>query len=480
MLLRSMGLVSALNIAKALATFGASLLLARYVPPADFGLVSFAMPLMLLLTLLTDLGLASAVLRAPELAPRVIGAAHALLLIVGGLGAGLLVLAAAALERASGLPGLAHVLHAFALVAWLSIAAVLPRALLERRFDYGGIVRAELLALGAAVLGFLLLLAAGAGLDALLAFHLLLQGLRAAVLNWRARADCRPQRDLALARPLLGIGAWVMASNLVGYAARNVDRFIVGSVLGAAALGLYGMAYQFMIVPLMLMAWPVSGVLLNALSRLGPASPRRAPLVLAVLSLTATLAGGCAALVVVGLPYVVGAVLNPRWAPLPGLVLWLMPLGVLQAVAAYGGAVFFAAGSERLQFVLTVLNAAFVCVAFAVFSREGIEVAVMAYTAASVAVSLLVLVKMAHSIGVAPGRLFAAVLPGLVLCALPLAVSAVAGSQLQSFGGWTLALAATLTWCALVCVFLRHRLRDAIAALREVRHIGKAHEQHAE
>lgn len=111
MLLRSIASMSLLNVAKAAAALLISVGIAARVAPAEFGLVAFAVPLMALLTLLTDLGLSSAIVRHPALDRRQAGAVLSLLGGAGAVGGALLALGAARLEQALQLPGLTPVLQ---------------------------------------------------------------------------------------------------------------------------------------------------------------------------------------------------------------------------------------------------------------------------------------------------------------------------------------------------------------------------------
>ena len=79
---------------------------AAFVPPGDYGLVVFTAPFLVLIAMLTDLGMTSAITRAPSLSREEAGAAMGAMLSGAAVCAVLLALAAWPLERAIGMAGL--------------------------------------------------------------------------------------------------------------------------------------------------------------------------------------------------------------------------------------------------------------------------------------------------------------------------------------------------------------------------------------
>ena len=77
-------------------------------------------------------------------------------------------------------------------------------------------------------------------------------------------------------REMAGFSANVFGTRLLFYADRNVDNLLIGRFIGAAALGLYAVAYNLMLVPLERIAGPLQQVFYPAIARL-QASPSAAP-----------------------------------------------------------------------------------------------------------------------------------------------------------------------------------------------------------
>jgi O-antigen/teichoic acid export membrane protein len=248
-IIRKMFSMSGLNAMKGLASLVVSSLVASAVPPDQFGLVAFGIPLVALLTLLTDLGLASAIIRDPDMDRSKAGAAVFFVATMAILAAVALAASSGLIERASRLPGLAPLLHGFSVVTVLWIYATAPRALLERQLAYERISAIEGSAMLCAVAAFGVSIKVGMGIFSLVIYHMVVQAVRAAALSISARRLFDLNHHVGQIASVMRVGAWLFATNLLSYAARNGGTLLVGALLGAGALGLYGLATQFMTVP---------------------------------------------------------------------------------------------------------------------------------------------------------------------------------------------------------------------------------------
>ena len=434
--MRSLSSMTGVSAGKALVSVLVSFLVARHVTPGDYGLVAFAVPLLAFITLLTDLGLASAIVREPRLDRADAGAA-VMLMGTAGLAAGALLLACAfPLAHAVSMPGLGPVLALYAAVATLSIWAAAPRALLERRYDYATIATVEVagVALG---FGTFLLLAGRIGILSLVAYQLVLQLVRAVAFPGLANALFDPSFRFGRVRSMVRTGAWVLLTNILSFSARNLDNLLVGAWLGASALGLYGLGYQFMTVPLTLLTWPASGVLLSTLARLTHDEAARSDTVVSVVAGTAAASFPMMAFLAVAAGVPLDLLYSGRWHGLHELVAVLAPVGAIQAIAAYSGAVLVATGRIRLNFAIGLVNGIVLSAVFLVAVPFGLGVLVDAYAVVAVALSLLQIVVMCRAVSIGPARMAAAIAPGVLASVFGTAAFLLCGVCAPSgLGGW--------------------------------------------
>lgn len=458
--------MSGLSLYRNIVQFGMNIVIAAFVPPGAYGLVVFTTPFLVLTAMLTDLGMTSAITRAPSLSRDEAGAAMGAMMVGGGVWAALLVAGAWPLERAIGMDGLAPVMAAMAGILTLSISAATPRALLERALRYGDIARIEAIAIGLSAVAGLFVAAHGGGVWSLVLYNLMVQALRLTAFWWTVRHDLRPNLQFARLRSLLSFGGWVMASNLLNFFARNSDNLLIGAWLGAATVGVYGLAYQFMLAPLMAITWPTSAILLATLRDQDPRGDRAQAMVESVLSATALVVVPAMLYLTFGLSFPVHALLSPRWGEVPSIVTWLAPAGALQAIASYNGALLMVAGRARAQFILTIVNTVVLVTTFVAALPFGLMVLVQAYTVVVSLLSVAFLGMIVMLTGLSLRRLIATLAPALLASgAGMLAVSQIVGMHPATWSAW---IGATAIYGAAVIscyVGFRGQVRSIVAVL---------------
>ncbi|MET1754405.1 oligosaccharide flippase family protein [Novosphingobium sp. RD2P27] len=385
-MLKHLASMSSLNLFKAAVQFGIGTLVTLFVLPAEYGLITFSLPIIQLIALMTDLGLGSAIIRQRNLRPGDAGAALVLSMSLAAAAGLVLALSAAPVQHWADMPGLAPVLSTLALAVTFTIAAAIPRAMLERelRYQHIALVEGASTLTGALVCGILIGLA-DAGIWGVIAFHVTLQAARALAFMAMTQRHYRLDSDWRRVLPMIGFGSWVLASNVINFAARNAQSLLIGAALGATAVGLYGIAYQVMILPLMALAWPASGVLLATLSRLAaPNEDHAEPSafgqpVMALSLLTATITFPVMAWAAIGLDYPVRMLLDPAWHRALPLISVLAPLGALQSLASYNGAVLIACGHARLQFHVNLVSSLALLAGFIASLPFGIHAFALMY-----------------------------------------------------------------------------------------------------
>jgi O-antigen/teichoic acid export membrane protein len=391
MLLKNIASMTTVNLFKAVAQFAVYTVAALYTSPDEYGLVAFSMPFIAFISLITDLGLSTALVRQPNLTPQQAGAAFTLMLVVGVACAALLSAGSVAFGPHLTVAGVAPVLSALCVAAVFSVTAATPRALLERRLQYGTIAVIEGVSVSGAVAVSIALSIAGFGVWALVIYNVLIQLLRAVLFLKNASRHFEMNWKWPLVTPLLSFGGWVLVTHLLNFAARNADNILVGEFLGAAAVGLYGFAYQFMILPLMTITWPAGAVLLSTVSQESTTESDTRQMVGALVAVTAAATFPAMIYLVFGMEFLVQNFFAEKWRGVELIVGILAPVGAIQSVAAYNGPLLLARGEARLQFLVGVLNSIALLAAFFASVRFGLLPLVATYASVAVLASLLMI-----------------------------------------------------------------------------------------
>lgn len=412
-MLKNLISVFGLNILRSVVQFFMTLALTRFIGPSDYGVMAFVLPFWAFISLVSDFGLSNAIVREKSLTPQQAGAAAIFCFAMTVIGAVVMLLLAWPVGWLMHDPRIGIVLAIFAFIFGIAMTCTIPRALLERELKYRRLAVIESCATLGAIPLCLGLAVAGAGLWSLIAYHLTVQVIRLIGFGHYGRDKIEWTSKWRDAVPLAKFGGWVLAYNVQNFLARNADNVIIGFYLGTAALGVYAITYQVMTLPLLTVTWPASGVLLATVSRLHNDMPKALQYVESLMSLTAAVIFPGMIYLTFGAQFPCDAYMTPAWHEAPGLLIWLAPVGAIQSVAAYGGAILTAQGKMKLYLSLGVANTVAFLVIFLITARIGLLALVIAYSVAAFVGSIAYLVALAYALKVPLTRMFSWLLTGL-------------------------------------------------------------------
>jgi O-antigen/teichoic acid export membrane protein len=217
----------------------ATFLVIRILSPSDYGLFAMAQVVLTFLNMLNGYGLASGLVRAPQVGAREIRQAFGMLLVLNGT----LALAQLALAPAAAAyyrqPIVADLLHVQALLYLATPFVALPQALLSRAMDFRHQAKANITAAilaAASALGGAL---AGWGVWTLVFAPMVLFATRAVMMTRAAGSLVWPSFDFRGAGQLARYGGLMAGAQLFWFVQSQADVFIAGSRFGAHELGLY-------------------------------------------------------------------------------------------------------------------------------------------------------------------------------------------------------------------------------------------------
>jgi len=389
-----------------------AVLLARWLGPAEFGVVSLATIYATLMALLLDQGLSSAYVQRrtlPEGAAGAVAGVNLVAAVVLGLGTAVVAAPVAGFFDA---PGLVPVLHVLAAGLVVKGAAVAPRAVLTRRLDYGSVAAGDVAGAVAGAGAGLAAALLGAGALSVAVQVLVTDAVVLAVLLSRSRGPV-PSLRLAPLRELLPTSAAVFASNAVAQLSRNTDNVLVGRFLGTASLAHYAMAYRVLVVPVQFIGLTVKRVLFPAFSRM---ADDRAKLAATLVSATELLSFASVPLMVllaVAAPQLVQVVLGPAWAESAPLMTVLALAGARETIFYITPSLLTATGRAgwtlRFELVSTAVQVAGILAGLP-FGILGVAVG---YACAGLALTPVLLVVQRRTTGVRIRDQLAAVLPAV-------------------------------------------------------------------
>ncbi len=456
-------------------TLVGTLLLARLLPVTDFGLVAMAQIYLGFLQQFIDAGFLHALIQRPSLTQEELAGSFWLLLVTGALGFGATLLATGLLDRAFGTPGIGSIIAVqSSLLLFLPFRTV-AQAILSREVRVDEISKREAAITVLRVVASIGLALCSAGVWSLILPQILAEMVFSISCYWRAGwrlSLALPWRSM---QPLVRYGVDITLSRLAWFGATHADQFIVGRLLGPAALGLYSLAWQFAGALPQFAAATLYRVVFPVFSRLqaGEAQLRKAFLDVTRYMAFATLPAfaGLASVA----PDLVAIMLNPSWrlAVLP--LQLLCPLGFFKIVEAIAGMLINARAVTRRNLALNVLAFGATVLGVGAGAKLGGLNGVAALVSVAYAPVLLLFVRAAMrecggDLGEWLRTLASPLAATLAMCALVSVVGAALAEERHPARLASMVLVGIATYALAVLVVGR----DLIAELRRVRQPGES------
>jgi O-antigen/teichoic acid export membrane protein len=322
-----------------------SILLAHLLVPRDFGLAGMAIAFSTLAMTFSDLGLGVALIQKKTLSEEDRSTVFWLNVSGGAaftlLGVALSPLVAAFFSNSRVMP-LFAVLSASFLISALgqTQAALLTREMSYRSLELRTIAATLVGAAAAVSLAF-----AGFGPWAIIAQVLCTSGASTVLLwtvsPWRPRLGAFSRSSF---RTLGAFGSKALLIRMLLYINMNGDNLLIGRYLGSAALGVYAVAYNVMLLPASRVTAPVRDVLYSAFVRLQNEPRRMGEAWLRINSINASLLVPAFLGILVVAPDLVPVVLGQKWHAAVPVLQFLSIAGVAQSFVAFNGQVYQALG----------------------------------------------------------------------------------------------------------------------------------------
>lgn len=332
------------QLATQVSRLAVNVILARLLTPSDFGVVAAAVVVMVVAWQLTDLGTSAVIIQRDVIDDTLVSSLFYFNLLVGvGLSAGMFAVAGP-LANLMGQPHAAPAIQALASVCLIGALGNMHHGLLRRTMQFS---RLAIINIANAVTNGLVgisLAVAGAGIWALVAGTVAGVGVSTITAwwfeGWRPSATFDLRRLRAVAR--LSIGFFSSGALAIGFA--QLDKIIIGRVLGSAALGTYAVAQRTVTAPINTVGEAVATVCFSLFAR----EQNNA----GALREGATRAAGVVALVV--LPSMIGlavlaedavaVVYGAQWDAATPVIQVLAPLAAVQAISRVTASVMSAMG----------------------------------------------------------------------------------------------------------------------------------------
>jgi O-antigen/teichoic acid export membrane protein len=348
--------------------------LGRLLDPADFGLMAMMMVAIGLANAIADFGLGNYLVQVDRLSQNVLNTLLAVVFALSILMAGLVALSADIVAAYYKAPLLSS------LLPWLSMAIVLTTlsqilfALLQRSYEFKAIAIGEIKSSVLAFVAMILLAYAGHGVWAMIVGQLVMGGAR---LIFFLPRSLRIWQSLSLKGNLKVIHArefvfFQTSERTLNYIGWNLDKIIIGRLVGDVGLGLYTIAYQLMIKPYSVLNPIFNRVALPLFSSIKNDNDRIISGYLQILKFVALLSFPIYLFMSIASPGIIQLIMGEKWAASAPVLSILSVLGMFFAVGNTVGNLVLAKGKPQLAFYFNLVSLGVYLIAFGIGGKFGV------------------------------------------------------------------------------------------------------------
>jgi O-antigen/teichoic acid export membrane protein len=452
------------------ATVVGTVLLARILRIADFGLVAMAQIYLGFLQQFLDAGFLLALIQRPSLTQRELSGSFWLLLVTGSVGCGATVLGSSLVDAVFGAPGVGRIIAAQSTILLFLPFRTIGQAILSRDVRVDEISKREAAISVIRVALSIWLAMTGAGVWSLILPQIVAE--IAFSLSCYRRAGWHPTLTFSwrTMQPLLRYGADITLSRLVWFGVSRTDQFVVGRVLGPTALGLYALAWQFAGAVPQFVAATLARVVFPVFSRLQGDAARLRGAFLDVTRYTAFAVMAPFAGLALVAPDLVDVSLKRAWGPAVLPMQLLCPLAFVKIFEANAASLINARAGTRRNLALNVLSLGMTALGVGIGARVGSLAGVAAFLGlASLPVTLLFVRAAMRECGGTVGQWLAA-FHGPAVATLVMGAAVIGAQAALAAQSAALRLPSTVT-VGMAAYALAVLLvgRDVVAQLRLVR-----------
>jgi O-antigen/teichoic acid export membrane protein len=364
-----------------------SVLLARLLTPADFGLMAMATVIISFVDLFSNLGTAAAIIQQRTLSRELISSLFWLNVAFGVAVTTVLFLLAPVLAGLYREPRLVEVMQCLALTLCVGGLRSVHQALLQRELAFDTLAKVEIVAGLVSLVGGVVLALLGFGVWSLVVQSVIWNVLMTALVwlfsRWRPQLVFQWGLIKTVARYSLNLTGF----SVFNYFARNADKFIIGRYLGVQPLGNYDLAYRLLLYPINAISSVVGRVVFPAYAKIQDDNAQLRRTFLKIASAIALVSFPVMFGLMVVCDQFVLTFFGAKWAPMIKVIAVLAPLGALQSIGTTVGTIYQAKGRTDWLLWWGVAAGSLTVLSFIIGLPWGIEGVAMSYAAMSLALT---------------------------------------------------------------------------------------------
>lgn len=394
-------------------------ILARYLSPHEYGTVSLAIPIILLLVIFADAGVGQSLIKEDESNTLVWSSAFWLTAAIGMVLTLIALLGSSTLAVIFSEPDLGPITRGLAAIAFLQAISAIPGIKLQKRGNFSTIAIVEVCAMAVGLTTALLGVLNGAGIWSLVFQQLAQYSVRAFFTFVASRFKPRFVFSLKSLTEHIAFGRSMLFSNLATNLSQSLELVIIGHALGAVGAGIFSMAFLFARLPGRILTGPLNYVIYTHLLRFRDNKVKLGEVYSAISYLIASFMLPMLSIAAAAHQEIFSLLLGTKWTQAGYLFCLIAPLAGFQLIGSLAVTIRIVLGEVRSQMRFAVEFALAWCLLLGVFASGG-----TIYVAGAFAVAVALTVP--RNINGILGLLSLSRIRFVALLAIPTSVSAAA------------------------------------------------------
>lgn len=334
----------------------ATIFLARYLAPSDYGVFAMTMFVSELAQMLINFGMGTILVQRKDVDQVLLSSCFWINIGAGALVASVLVFSGPWIALYFSQPILQWLVIASALNLLIAVSATLPQVLLSRELNFRAIAEGSLFGSLAGSTCAVILALSGFGVWALVLQPPLGTLINTIYLYLRARWRPSWVFNFTEIRGLLVFSGQLLGSNVLGHINRNLLRVILGPMMGATALGLITMSQTVTWLPLSQISQTIVRATFPVFARMQDDWGRLRPALYSASGVIGLIAFPLLAGICMLAPDLMWVVFGAQWMDAVPLLRVFSLAAMIQCATTLTGSVLLAAGRADRQFLLDLLS----------------------------------------------------------------------------------------------------------------------------
>jgi PST family polysaccharide transporter len=345
-----------LKVGSQIISFSIGIVIARLLMPDDFGLLAMAMVFVGVSSLLSNVGLGSAIIQSQHLSKTDLSTIFWLNMVLASLMATLLYSSSEHISRLYQRIELVEIIETLSVVFLINATATVPRTLLMKDLEFKSIAKSDLIAMFSSGLVAITFAKYGLGYWSLVA-QSVSSGVISCILIW-LKSKWFPSLIFSFysVKKIFRFSISVFLTQTLQFITRNIDKFLLGRYLGGEQLGIYDKAYSILMFPLTNISHVIGSVMFPSLSSIQNDKERVRSIYLKVTGVIAL----CSFPILGGL-YVVSdffviCIIGEHWAAAIPIIKILSIGGFITTITSVTGAIYLSQGAADLQLKVNLIT----------------------------------------------------------------------------------------------------------------------------